>query len=323
MSIAQKPTDRAINRHATPPLVAILLCTFNGAAFLREQLDSLARQTHENWRLWVSDDGSTDATLQILEAWQAEHPDRQVRILRGPQRGFAANFLSLTCNSAITADYFAFCDQDDIWQAEKLQRALDWIATVPAVLPALYCSRTRLISEQGQERGLSPRFSRQPGFANALVQNIGGGNTMLFNASACNLLRKAGPDVPVFTHDWWTYILITGCGGRVHYDPHPAIQYRQHSSNLIGRNTGWPARVWRLRLLLKGRFKSWNQSNLDALTSMHPDLTAQGVQVVSEFTKLRKRTGLDALKTLQRSGLYRQTRLGNFSLAVAAFIGRL
>ena len=92
------------------PLVAILLCTYNGARFLPEQLDSLEAQTHQNWVVYASDDGSTDATLEILQQYQAKWPSGKLTIRTGPQKGFCQNFLSLTCDPNIRADYYAFCD---------------------------------------------------------------------------------------------------------------------------------------------------------------------------------------------------------------------
>ena len=106
------------------PLVAILMGTMNGAQFLPEQLDSLAAQTHQNWFLIASDDGSTDDTIRILKAYQAKWPAGKLIIKEGPKQGFCVNFLSMACDSAIRAEYYAFCDQDDVWLPTKLVVAL-------------------------------------------------------------------------------------------------------------------------------------------------------------------------------------------------------
>src|ERR1700760_917659 len=94
--------------------VALLLGTKDGAAFLGEQLKSFADQSHTNWILVVSDDGSRDATLDMIARFAAEHPQR-VEVRVGPQQGVTANFLSLATDPTITADVFAFSDQDDVW----------------------------------------------------------------------------------------------------------------------------------------------------------------------------------------------------------------
>ena len=139
--------------------VAILMCTKNGAAFLDEQLNSIADQTHASWILFVSDDGSTDETRKILKDFADTHEQKMV-VRNGPGKGVCANFLSLATDPTIDADYFAFSDQDDVWYKDKLQRALTWLVTIPGDVPALYCGRTELVTNDGQSYGLSPLFTR-------------------------------------------------------------------------------------------------------------------------------------------------------------------
>ena len=127
--------------------LAILLCTFNGARFLPAQLSSLANQTFTNWRLFVSDDGSSDETLAIVAQYKDRLGVASVAIRSGPQQGFVRNFLSLACDTSIACDYFAYCDQDDVWEPQKLARAAAWLDTRPRHVPAMYCSRTMLIDE--------------------------------------------------------------------------------------------------------------------------------------------------------------------------------
>ena len=119
--------------------VAILLCTFNGEAFLREQLASIAAQTHEHWSVWASDDGSVDGTLATLARVQRTWPDGALVVRQGPARGLEANFASLIARSEIDAPFFAFCDQDDVWEPTKLERAVAWLTRAGAGTPAL-CS---------------------------------------------------------------------------------------------------------------------------------------------------------------------------------------
>src|SRR5476651_1484841 len=239
------------------PKVAILLCTYQGQRYLAEQLASFEIQYHSNWSVWASDDGSKDDTRAILAAYQEKWPKGSLHVLSGPAEGFAANFVSLTCNDLVEADLYAYSDQDDIWEADKLARAVQWLQSLPADVPGLYCSRTRIVDADNNEIGLSPLFSKSPGFANALMQNIGGGNTMVFNNSARQLLRDAGENRSVVTHDWWAYMLVAGCGGQVFYDPEPTLRYRQHRGNLVGTNSSWVSRFKRIRMLFQGCFRQW------------------------------------------------------------------
>lgn len=305
------------------PKVAILMCTMQGQHFLAEQLNSIATQTHPSWVVWASDDGSNDFTHDILEYYQAHWSAERIVIHEGPAEGSMANFLSLTCRADIDADYFAYADQDDIWESDKLERAVAWLETVPPDVPALYGSRTQLVDSRNQHLGYSPLFRRAPSFRNALVQNIAGGNTMVFNRAARDLLRLAGEDVKAVTHDWWAYMVVTGCGGRVHYDPNPTVRYRQHDNNLIGANQSWAARMQRLWLLVQGRFRRWNEANTESLQSIRHLLTPESRGLLDEFQALRNARLIDRIAGLRRSGLYRQTLLGNLGLYAAALIKRL
>ncbi len=305
------------------PEVAILLCTYNGQRYLSAQLDSIAAQTYPNWGVWASDDGSQDNTLSILAEYRSKWSDGCLAIAQGPQKGFVANFLSITCNAAIQAEYYAFCDQDDVWEADKLQRAIDWLKSVPADVPALYGSRTRLVDEQGTAVGFSPLFSRPPCFANALTQNVASGNTMVFNAAARALLLEAGGDVDVVAHDWWAYMVVTGCGGQVFYDPSPSVLYRQHDANVVGVDLSWVALLAQVRKLWRGHFRQGNGQNIQALRRLQTRLLPEYWRVLETFDAARHRWLLPRLYGLLQSGVHRQRFSGNVSLLAAAILNKI
>ena len=317
------PSEHQDKSVARAPSVAILLCTLRGHDYLRQQLDSIVRQTHTSWAVWVSDDGSDHSTHAILEDYQERLGSSRFTILCGPAQGFAANFLSLACNASVSADYYAYADQDDIWEPEKLAQALQPLVHIPADVAALYCARTRKVDSDNQDLGFSELWTRPPSFANALVQSIASGNTMVFNNAARDLLLAAGPKMGVAAHDWWTYQLVSGSGGRVFYDGNPTVRYRQHRDNLIGTNGTWSARLQRARMLLRGRFRRWSQINLAALEAMRAHLTAENRRRLDDFSKARHGGLFARLTALRRSGVYRQTRLGNLGLVAAVILKKL
>lgn len=312
--------------HAGSPVnqqVAILLCTYQGEKYLAEQLNSFTAQTYPNWTLWISDDGSTDSTLSQLSAFAQQNDPGQVTVRPGPRKGFVKNFMSLICEPTLHADYYALSDQDDIWHADKLERAVNWLRQIPEGQPALYCTRTELINDAGQRIGFSPLFSRPPAFANALMQNVAGGNTMVMNHAARELLREAGADVDVIAHDWWVYIVISACGGQVHYDGQPSLRYRQHGDNLIGANAGLGARLLRIRMLFQGHLKLWTDQHIHAITPLLPKLTPANRRIFDRFISARQRSLLPRMVGIKRSGVYRQTVLGNLGLLAAAVSNRI
>jgi glycosyltransferase involved in cell wall biosynthesis len=301
--------------------IVILMGCRDGARFLPAQLASIAAQTHRNWRLVASDDGSTDATPAILERFRAEAGAGRVEIRRGPGAGFAANYLALAGDPALRAGYFAFADQDDVWHPDRLARGLARLAALPPDRPALTGGRTWLIDADGRAIGRSPRFRAAPGFGNALVQSIAGGNTMLFNAAAKRLL-EAVPDVAVVAHDWWAYQLVSGAGGTVIYDPEPSVAYRQHGENLIGGNRSLRGRAARLRLLAAGRLAEYTDMNLAALERAAPLLTEEARAKIALLRRSRGLPVLQRIAALRRLGLYRQTR-GDTAMLWLASVTRL
>jgi glycosyltransferase involved in cell wall biosynthesis len=310
----------------TPPSFArlsatILLCTLNGDRFLTDQLASLERQSFKNWKLIASDDGSSDRTRSVLLAFQKSLAPGKVEIVEGPRRGAPANFLSLACAENLVSDYYAFCDQDDVWEPDKLARAIDLLHAHD--IPALYGSRTTLIDEDGNEIGFSPLFRKKPDFRCALVQSIAGGNTMVFNQKARALLVFCGADVNVPSHDWWLYQVISACGGKVHYDAYPSVRYRQHSHNVIGSNVGWAARMRRLEMVGRGRFRHWADFSETALRRLRPRMTAENRRTFDLFCKARHAPLLQRAVIFAQTGVYRQTFLGNLGLAAAVLLKKI
>src|SRR6266851_5730147 len=149
---------------ATNPAVTILLCTLNGEHFLTQQLASLAGQTFKNWKLIASDDGSRDRTKSILLAFQKSCQPGKVEIIDGPRRGATANFLFQACAEGLGSDYYAFCDQDDVWDADKLERAIEALEQMDSGIPALYGSFFFFKQKTAYEIGFSPLFRRKPEF---------------------------------------------------------------------------------------------------------------------------------------------------------------
>lgn len=301
--------------------VAILLGARNGAGYLAEQLNSFRKQTYKNWSLWVSDDGSTDASRDIIADFIARHGVNG-HLLSGPRQGFCANFMSLVSNPEIQAAYYAFSDQDDVWLDDKLERAVQWLQYVDTDIPAVYCSRTRLTDSAGVASGFSPDYVKKPGFGNALLQNIASGNTMVFNHRARELLKKA-EGAPMVVHDWSLYQIVTGCGGTVFYDRHPTVLYRQHSSNVIGNGM---APLHRLRNFIAahgGRTAQWNDRNCQVLARVSENLTPQAKQSLASFSAIRNNSVLNRLRLMRRSGIYHQQWIGSLTTLTYVLLNKI
>lgn len=292
--------------------VAILMGTYQGERYILEQLESFKAQSHKNWQLYVSDDGSTDETLSKIERFSTENKI-EISILPGPKAGFVSNFLSLLSKVDLGDACYSFSDQDDIWHKDKIERAVSWLASQPSSKPALYCSRTHIVDENGGDLGLSYPFTVAPSFTNALIQNIGGGNTMIFNQAARNVIVNAGI-VDVTTHDWWIYILITGVGGVVHYDAEPSLDYRQHAGNAIGFDSVSKRRLSKLSKLLRGESRGWHAANIEALEKNRDCLTSENNQKLHWFRKVHDANLLVRNFYYFKLGLYRQGFFDNLGV---------
>ncbi len=304
--------------------VAVLLAHFNGSAHLSEQLESIAAQTHRNWSIILSDDGSSDDWLSIVVAFSRPATEHRVWLVNGPGEGFARNFLTLATIAGPSVPFAAFCDQDDVWLPGKLARAVKALQDVPKDAPALYCGRTTVCDATLAPLHMSPLFSAPPGFRNALVQNIGGGNTMVLNRAALDLLQDTVRHAQgIVSHDWWAYQLISGAGGHVIYDREPCLLYRQHSTNKIGANGGFRARLRRARQLLRGQFSTWNTAQSDALSNAGHWLTPEARSTLDQFKTARQAPLPKRLVALAQSGIYRQTWKGQMSLWIAAALRKL
>ncbi len=216
---------------ASLPTVAVLLSTYSGEAFLEAQLDSLAAQESVAVEVFVRDDGSTDGTLAVLAKYAHVWPALAAP-LAGANLGPALSFLELMRSAPGDFDYYAFCDQDDVWLPDKLSRAVQRLGDRPSGEPALYCSRVMCVDGELGQLGPSPILG-DPRFEHLLFENIAFGNTVVMNTGAAEILRSRAPTGGIVMHDWWCALVISALGVVI-YDERPSVLYRQHRANTIG-----------------------------------------------------------------------------------------
>jgi glycosyltransferase involved in cell wall biosynthesis len=224
------------------PKLHILLSTYNGEAYLEELLDSVLGQSYESIRVHIRDDGSTDSTVSILHRYQAK--DKRISVELGSNIGVQASFFSLLESVADSTGYFAFCDQDDIWDAQKLEVAVNRIQASERPDSALYFSRLSCVDSRNRHLYDTP-VPRNPGVFNALVENSAIGCTCVFGKRLLDEFLCADP-THMIMHDWWMYLCAASEGVLI-YDEVPRIRYRQHDNTATPREPGF--------LRLKNRFR--------------------------------------------------------------------
>ena len=222
--------------------INVLLSTYNGEKYLPELLESLANQTYSPVKITIRDDGSRDNTIKTIETFAAGR--NNLSFYKGENLGVVNSFFMLLKN-ADASGYYSFCDQDDVWLPDKLERAVDAINKHSKSKPVIYCSAYNLVDEKLNYIGKPLTTIKKPSFGNALVENLATGCTVVINNSARDILINKLPQNALM-HDWWMYLVISAFG-QVIYDPNPSILYRQHASNVVGAQanmmTKWMNRV--------------------------------------------------------------------------------
>ena len=228
--------------------VAVVMSTYNGERFLREQLDSILRQEGVRVRLFVRDDGSRDGTAAILAEYAAAWPDAVLWDENDRENlGVRDSFLTLlrrAYDACPETDFFAFADQDDVWAADKLAAAVALMrAQSPdRARPALYYSNKTFVD--ADLRLISEEHIRFYGdFFDILWQSLASGCTMVLDRPMVELSVRDMPEQFESIHDAWCYRLAVMCGAALVFDPVSHILYRQHGDNVCGQKTsiliGW------------------------------------------------------------------------------------
>lgn len=267
--------------------VCVLLSTYNGAKYLREQLNSILNQEGVNIRILVRDDGSTDETISILKEYAKSIPDIFFWE-KGENVGFAKSFTRLLQRGMVRFPdccFFAFADQDDVWLSTKLKAALSFLVLEPLDSPIAYCSNLTLVNvelkyireawKKGKVRITKPR---------ALIQSFATGCTMVFNRRAADLYVSHLPKV-INAHDFFMYQLCIFLGKLI-WDEHSYILYRQHDHNQIGKPDYWGR--WRKRL--KGHYKehTLEKQNRYFLEAFRDMLSLDDISLIENFVDYRK-----------------------------------
>lgn len=233
-------------------MVTVLMSTYNGEKYLRQQIDSILKQENVNVNLFVRDDGSTDNTINILKEYQ----DKGLLTFYVSENvGPAHSFMQLIYD-APESDYYAFSDQDDYWESNKLSVAVQNLNGKEDT-PALFFSRTTLADENLKPFGsieINPLLS----FGESLVYEFIAGCTIVMNNTLRNVLTKYTPQyLPM--HDTWVYSVALAIGGIVVFDKQSHILYRQHGHNTIGQGQGslheWKRRLSRISNNEQSRFR--------------------------------------------------------------------
>ena len=243
--------------------VAIIMSTFNGREFIKEQLTSILNQSYTNFTLFIRDDGSDDSTLSILQSY-ATTDSRIKLIIDNPGKlnnnvGFGKSFTKAMQYALKHGqyDYFAFCDQDDYWENSKIEAAVNALNNSDSNIPGLYASNYYICNEKLNVLDTFSQSSPMKGvtFENMFFEGVFPGFTLVINRSLAEMAFSHTNADDIYYHDKWVTLIALGCDGKIIYDHTPLAKYRRHDSAASSTNLGALTKLkWRINKVLNGDF---------------------------------------------------------------------
>lgn len=274
------------------PTVAVLMSTYNGEKYIREQLDSIFKQKGVNVVLYVRDDGSTDDTIKILEEYRENHP--VVIVFDGENVGPGESFMRLVYQYADEPDieFYAFADQDDIWLEDKLKVAIETIIARKDNKPVLYTSNQYIYTD-GENKGDRHKDVQRIDLISHMTRNTIAGCTFVFNKKLAQLLARTDkPEQRIIKyrlHDSWMMLVAILCG-EVVYDKTSHMLYRIHSENVVGvRKMSVKKRLDRLkRYYVKRDDANLRMITAQELLRLFPQISGEDKEVLQLYADYQK-----------------------------------
>lgn len=304
------------------PTTHILLSTFNGEAYLNAQLESLLSQGNSDIYITIRDDGSSDGTPSMLKEYA--NNNKNIKLILGSNVGAVHSFIELLKLHKNSHGYFAFCDQDDIWHRDKIDRAVSALESSAQPERTLYFSRLALVNQDGAQIQLSDVPTHLT-FNNALVENVVTGASAVFGSGIRDLMLMGRPECMVW-HDWWLYLVATALG-RVIYDEVPSIQFRRHGNtqtNLRVRSHESIAQKMRAFIRIARRKRKVHPFAQAACFGevYRPLLDQRQLLLIAKIGKLRERRLLDRARFLFDRDFVLNNRLDDLGLRLLVLLGR-
>lgn len=265
--------------------IIILLSTYNGEKYIKAQLDSLFSQSYKNIDIYVRDDGSSDATTTILKSYDVKLIDTKKNL--GAKQSFS-QLLNYALNEN-QDDYIMFCDQDDVWYSDKIEKTLSKMKELENKSPdspILVHSDINIVNEKLDI--LATSFwkyqhidSNKEDLSYFIVDNNITGCAMMINHTLAKKIKTIPHEA--IMHDWWI-AMVASAFGKIAYVDEPLMLYRQHSSNDTGAKR-YGCRYFIKKLFEKPSLDKYIQQSQAFLSLYGNDLDKNSTSMLEEFSK--------------------------------------
>lgn len=299
--------------------VVIIISTYNGEKYISEQLDSLLNQTYKNIEILIRDDGSKDNTLKIIKEYQQNN--KNIILIEGENIGFINSFFDLLSFADNNADYYAYCDQDDVWMEDKIERAVNFLEKNNSNKPLLYFSNSDYYD--GNMNFLkTAEKNKIYNFRNSLVECVTQGMTMVINKITKDLIIKNKPKNCLY-HDWWTYMICSGFG-EIIYDDKSLVKYRRHNKSVtVEGKSPWELFKWRVKnFFVEDSLKEIKMQWIDYKNFYYNKLNEKDKKLLNLFAR-EKYNFLIALRKTFYPKRFRRKIADEISVRFLFLIGKL
>jgi len=258
--------------------VSVLMSTYNGEKYLKEQLDSILEQSYKNIEIIIRDDGSIDNTVNILKEYQQKH--KNIIVECGENLGYINSFFELL--KMANANYYAFADQDDIWLENKIELAVNSLNLLNDSKPNMAFSNSDYYDTEMNLLGVGVK-NKKYSFLFSLYECVTQGMTIVINQAAKDMTVNNLPD-KCFSHEWWIYMICSSMG-EIGYDDITTVKYRRDRKNVTAEGQGMLAvLIWQIKnLVLGGGIKNIKMQQHEFKRIFYNQLPNENKKIVDFF----------------------------------------
>lgn len=298
--------------------VVILMSTYNGEKYISEQIESLLNQTYKHIKIFIRDDGSKDRTIEIIKDFRQKN--KNIILVEGENVGFINSFFELLKNSD-NADYYAYCDQDDIWMEDKIERAVKFLEKTDSNKPVLYFSNSDYYDGDMNFLATAEK-NKIYSFRNSLVECVTQGMTMVINNKTRETIVSNIPETCLY-HDWWTYMICSGFGEIV-YDDKSLVKYRRHNKSVtVEGRSKLQLFIWRVKEFIIGDSLKQIKKQLQEYERFYyNELSEENKKLIKLFTNEKYNFGI-ALKKIFYPHRFRRKFFDEISVRLLFIFGKL